>query len=99
MQVFFLNANTFLKLTLPMFVCSNILFLLKSFLSWQLKELGKAKNYLTKKYPMHYKQLIAVLCLLIPGIKAIAGPDNIAPLAKVTVSTTLNEKFKASNVT
>jgi predicted alpha-1,2-mannosidase len=48
---------------------------------------------------MQYKQLIAVLCLLIPGITAIAGTDNIAALAKVTASTTLNEKFKASNVT
>src|SRR5674476_47324 len=48
---------------------------------------------------MRYKQLFAFLCFLITGSMATAGPDNIAPFAKVTASTTLSENFKASNVT
>ncbi len=48
---------------------------------------------------MPYKQLLASLCFLITGSIATAGPDNIAPSAKVTASTTLSEKFKPPNVT
>ncbi len=48
---------------------------------------------------MYYKQWLALLCFFIIGSIAKAGPDNIAPSAKVTASTTLSEKFKASNVT
>lgn len=48
---------------------------------------------------MYYKQLLALLCLLNSWSIATAGPDNIASSAKVTASTTLNENFKASNIT
>ncbi len=48
---------------------------------------------------MHSKILFLSFSLLLIGSQAMAGPDNIAPLAKVTASTSLNEKFKASNVT
>ena len=48
---------------------------------------------------MCYKRLAALLFFFITRLIATAGPDNIAASAKVTASTTLSEKFKASNVT
>ncbi|MDQ2864300.1 MAG: glycoside hydrolase family 92 protein, partial [Bacteroidota bacterium] len=48
---------------------------------------------------MHYKRLLALLYFSIAGSIATAGPDNIAPFAKVTASTSLSKKFAASNVT
>ena len=48
---------------------------------------------------MNYKRLLALFCFSVISLGAIAGPDNIAPSAKVTASTTLSEKFKPSNVT
>ena len=48
---------------------------------------------------MHSKILLLSFSLLLICSQATAGPDNIAPLAKVTASTSLNGKFKASNVT
>jgi predicted alpha-1,2-mannosidase len=44
------------------------------------------------------KQTIALLSFSVIGLTAKAGTDNIAPQAKISASTTLNESFKADNV-
>ena len=49
-----------------------------------------------KKYS---KQFILQLSLSAVSLVAVAGTDNIAPWAKTTASTSLNENFKAANVT
>ncbi|MEP7251485.1 MAG: discoidin domain-containing protein [Ginsengibacter sp.] len=43
--------------------------------------------------------LLVFLFICISAMACISGPLNIAPLAKVTASTMLNEKFNPSNVT
>ncbi len=48
---------------------------------------------------MNYKKLLVLYCFSIACLSTIAGPDNIAPSAKVTASTMLSEKYKPSNVT
>ena len=35
------------------------------------------------------------LFLLLFGLNLLAGPDNIAPKAKITASTSLNPKFRS----
>ena len=42
--------------------------------------------------------LAMLLCLVLPCSNLLAGPDNIAVYAKVTVSSELNEKYAANNV-
>jgi predicted alpha-1,2-mannosidase len=44
------------------------------------------------------KQIVALSCLLIVSLHAVAGTDNIAIHAKVSASTTLNVNYKADNV-
>lgn len=48
---------------------------------------------------MDYKRLLALFCFSVTSLSTIAGPDNIAPSAKITASTILGEKYKPSNVT
>lgn len=45
-----------------------------------------------------FRNIILILVLLSQGLTAFAGTDNIAPLAKVTASTFLNERFRPENV-
>ncbi len=47
---------------------------------------------------MNYKRLLVLFCISVTNSSTIAGPNNIAPSAKVTASTTLGERFKPSNV-
>ena len=44
------------------------------------------------------KQTILQLCFSAISLVAMAGTDNIAPLARISASTSLNESFKADNV-
>lgn len=48
---------------------------------------------------MKYKRCLVLSCFYVISLSTIAGPDNIAPTAKVTASTTLSEKFSPSNIT
>ncbi len=45
-----------------------------------------------------FRNIILILVLLSQGLTAFAGTDNIAPLAKVTASTFLKERFRPENV-
>lgn len=45
------------------------------------------------------KQIVALVCLCIASLHALAGTDNIAVNAKVSASTTLNNNYRAGNVT
>ena len=48
---------------------------------------------------MNYKRLFVLFGISLTSLNTMAGPNNIAPSAKVTASTTLNDNFKPSNVT
>ncbi|MEO8415412.1 MAG: GH92 family glycosyl hydrolase [Ginsengibacter sp.] len=48
---------------------------------------------------MNYQRLLVLICFSTISLTMVAGPNNIAPSAKVTASTTLSEKCKPANVT
>lgn len=45
------------------------------------------------------KFLLSVLFIVVSIVQCDAGTNNIAPLAKVTASSSLNEQYKAANIT